>query len=87
VLYHNYDITQTKLTFSVISYEKIYDVLVSNITDFDKTIYNINYEKFAHITTRQDMGKQRQYTENYIAYIIIYNPLLHTWRYRDNKHS
>ena len=78
VLYHNYDITQTKLTFSVISYEKIYDVLVSNITDFDKTIYNINYEKFAHITTRQDMGKQRQYTENYIAYIIIYNPLLHT---------
>ena len=42
VLYHNYDITQTKLTFSVISYEKIYDVLVSNITEFDKTIYNIN---------------------------------------------
>ena len=78
VLYHNYDITQTKLTFSVISYEKIYDVLVSNITDFDKTIYNINYEKFAHIKTRLDMGKQRQYTENYIAYIIIYNPLLHT---------
>jgi hypothetical protein len=78
LLYHNYDESQNKLTFSVISYEKIYDVLVSNITDFDKTIYNINYEKFAHIKTRQDMGKQRQYTENYIAYIIIYNPLLHT---------
>ena len=78
VLYHNYDITQTKLTFSVISYEKIYDVLVSNITEFDKTIYNINYEKFAYIITRQDTGKQIQYTVNYIAYIIIYNPLLHT---------
>ena len=75
LLYHIYDESQNKLTFSVISYEKIYDVLVSNITDFDKTIYNINYEKFARITTRQDMGKQRQYTVNYIAYIIIYNPL------------
>ena len=77
VLFPNYDKSQDKLTFStnstVISYEKIYDMLVSKTTKINKA-KNINDEKFAHIGIWQDNRQQIENKDNYIAYIIIYNP-------------
>jgi hypothetical protein len=78
VLFPNYDESQNKLTFStnnstVISDEKIYDMLVSDITEND-IAENINGKKFAHIVIWQDMRIQREDKDKYIAYIIIYNP-------------
>ena len=77
-----YDNFHNKLRFLIdgedITKENIYDILAKNITDNSNinSINNINNKKFEHIETSIDMGqKDRVDKQNYIAYIIIYDPI------------
>lgn len=82
-LKHTYDKSQDKLILSnngeAITDEKIYNILVSDITKDDITKdyikKNINNNKFKYIArSNEPFGKYTEDNQEYIEYITIYNP-------------